>query len=119
MDKRILILGSIITVFFLIMTSFSSVAGFQSNTISSIRKTEKIRNEMILKYGTVSKIIQQLSDLHCDCEEDTTIGWNYPIICILLTPLVILSLILYFWYDDDTLGNIMVNIGEKLNCEWF
>lgn len=63
MDKRIFALVGIVTVFLLIMTSFSSVADVQSETISSSKKLEKIRNAMILEYAERLKEIKSIKEL--------------------------------------------------------
>ena len=41
--------------------------------------------------------IEMQSDEDCGCENDNTTDWNFPFLCVLLVPLLILGLDLYLW----------------------
>jgi hypothetical protein len=63
--------------------------------------------------------ITQLSNLKCDCEnENTTRLWNFPILCFLLLPFLIIALWLAFHGGGTRLGDIIVAIASVLNCSW-
>ena len=63
--------------------------------------------------------ITQLSYYGCDCENEDISLWSFPIICILLFPLVWLGVALLAGpTHSDFLANIMISIGEKFNCWW-
>ena len=71
MDKKILALVCIVTVFLIIMTSFTSVAGVKSDTILSSKNTEKIKNEMILEYSERLKEVKTFKELLPDISKLT------------------------------------------------
>ena len=71
--------------------------------------------------AALSGKIEQLSTLNCDCGNDDSAGWSFPIICTLLVPLLAVSLGLAIWNGGVgpgyLLGVVMV-IGSALNCFW-
>ena len=80
---------------------------------------QKEINAVIEKNPTLNREITQLSDLKCDCENENTVNWTFPVLCFLLYPLeldamVIGNIIHGNWY----LERIIEAIGYKLNCFW-
>ena len=83
--------------------------------------SEGIQKEItavIEKNNALNKEIEQLSDLNCNCENDSTANWNFPIICLLLFPLVYISIGFYLMGGFGFLMTILGTIGMKLNCFW-
>ena len=73
---------------------------------------------IIEKDSTINRELTQLSNSECGCENDNTTQWSFPILCILLFPLLIIAII--YWIT--TLNQILVTyisiIWIKLNCFW-
>jgi hypothetical protein len=117
---------------YLIGLMFSKIIS-KSRIRSIVERYQVIHQEMqkkisatIEKNATINEEITQLSNLRCGCGNENT-SWNFPVICILLTP--ILDLIqsiqgiaeLLFHFDPlffDFLMGIMIIIGSILNCFW-
>ena len=62
----------------------------------------------------IQERLEQLTDLHFDCENDNTNSWNFPIICTLLFTLAIFASLYNFIFLLEILGVI----GVRLNCDW-
>jgi hypothetical protein len=75
-------------------------------------------NAVIEKDATLNSEITRLSNSKCDCGNDNTTVWTFPIICLLLAPLVIIAWYLYFLGGGSLLGNIVFAIGGTLHCFW-
>ena len=77
--------------------------------ISSILEEENVRN-----------YIEKTSDEDCDCEDDSSgFEWFFPVICTSLFPLVWLAVALVAGPPHWTFpAEIMIAIGEKINCWW-
>ena len=74
---------------------------------------------VIEKDSTLNVELTQISNSDCDCENEDISLWSFPIICILLFPLVWLGVALLAGPPhSDFLANIMISIGEKFNCWW-
>ena len=84
----------------------------------SNQEMQKEITAVIERNDELSKKIEQLSDLPCECEKDTANGWNYTFLCSLLLPLFYLGFILWGYFDYDGLLLIMLDIGSRLNCFW-
>ncbi|DAC71808.1 MAG TPA: hypothetical protein DSN98_08465 [Thermoplasmata archaeon] len=69
---------------------------------------------VIEKDATLNSEIAQLSNTKCDCEKENTIRWSFPILCLLLLPLYLFSVINNIVF----LREIMTTIGLTLNCSW-
>jgi hypothetical protein len=78
-----------------------------SNIISKLRmhslleryqvSNQELQNEInavIEKNATLKGEMTQLSNQNCDCGNENTTQWNFPVICILLFPLFIIAVIL-------------------------
>ena len=90
---------------------------FEQYQIYNLR-IEKEITVVIEKDATFKAEIAQLSDSKCDCENENTISWNFPVICILLIPLLILAWVLFYPFGHGFLLSIMTATGEALNCFW-
>jgi hypothetical protein len=81
-------------------------------------------SSVIEKNTTLNSEIKQLKDSECDCENENAIGWRFPIICTLLSPLWIIAVILAIIYPGVPSDFVfyfvegMAYIGKKLNCFW-
>jgi hypothetical protein len=74
---------------------------------------------VIEKDATLNEEMTQLSNLKCDCENEN-ITWNFPVLCLLLFPLVItLIAITLISHQVIPLIDILMNIGLKLHCFWY
>ena len=62
--------------------------------------------------------IEQLMALQCDCEDDFSIGWSFPVICLLLIPFLWIAMSAWITYHIEWPIIIMEFIGERLNCFW-
>ena len=62
--------------------------------------------------------ITHLSDSNCNCENKNTLRWNFPILCALLSPLIAVAFILYFFLYLTFLLDILAVIDSILNCGW-
>lgn len=98
-----------------------------ASKIHSIFERYKVSNqEMQKEISTViernealSKKIEKLSDLPCECEKDSTTGWRYPVLCLFLGYLFVFAFILWWWgFIGSELMFIIGGIGEALNCYW-
>jgi len=69
----------------------------------------------------LNSIVEQLSGDDCGCEDDNPTWeriWPFPIICLLLWPLVMISVLGYFRTDIVLPALIMGILGEIFNCSW-
>jgi hypothetical protein len=87
---------------------------------------QKEISAVIEKDASTKNEIMQLSSSSCDCENENTTVWNFPISCAILYSIVI------FDYLILSIGNrfqitfiliefisaIMIFIGAILNCDW-
>jgi len=72
--------------------------------IQSMLKQHQVSNQGVLKEikafvekdVSLKNEITQLSSLSCDCENENTSQWNFPIICLLLKPIAFVVAML--WY---------------------
>ena len=75
-------------------------------------------SSIIEKDATLKAEKTQLVDFECDCKNTTQ--WNFPVICLILYPLAILTLILYSFTKFFELPYIiMYLVGATLKCFWF
>jgi len=81
--------------------------GVQKKINAVIEKDVKLKDEMM-----------QLSSLSCDCEQNSTTGWNFPVICTLLYFLFWFSYGLWIAHINTNLVFLIGDIGTKLNCFW-
>jgi len=94
--------------------------------IHSILKQNQVGNQevqkeitnVIEKDATLKGEMSQLSSITCDCGNDNTTSWNFPVLCLLLIPFLIIALWLAFHGGSSFLGDIIVAIASALNCSW-
>jgi hypothetical protein len=83
------------------------------------QEIQKEISDVIQEDVTLNADVTQLQDSECDCENENTAEWRFPVICILLSPLWIVAAILaiisdYGFYFVEGMGYI----GKILNCFW-
>ena len=76
-------------------------------------------SNIIEKNATLNNEMLQLSSFNCNCENENTTQWSFPILCLLLFPFLIISFIYLFLSGGQYwLTTIIDNIGFKLHCFW-
>jgi hypothetical protein len=81
------------------------------------KRLSELIEDIISSYErTISSLSTNTHD--CDCNNDSTDQWSFPVLCKLLIPLVVLSQYLYFLSGITFLGDFMLILGERLNCWW-
>ncbi len=85
---------------------------------NSNQEMQKEITAFIEKDAILNGEITQLSNLKCDCKNENTTRWNFPVLCLLLIPFIILALLFYFHGGFGFLGEIIVAIASVLNCSW-
>jgi hypothetical protein len=82
--------------------------------------TQEGINGVIEKDVTIRNEITQLQDFKCDCENDNTKDWRFPVICILLFYPYCVTLAIYALYHIFySLLLILESIILIINCEWY
>jgi hypothetical protein len=82
------------------------------------QKVQKGITAVIEKDATLKGEITQLSTFKCDCENEITVLWHFPIICLLLIPFLITALWIAVHGGSTILGDIIVAIASPLHCRW-
>jgi len=106
----------------LILSKFISKTRIQSMVGKYQFDNQEMQQEIsavIEKDATLRGEITKLSNSDCDCENDKTINWSFPILCTLLFPIFFISLIIAIvsqmpFYFIEIIGTI----GTLLNCFW-
>jgi len=122
MNNKILI-GSIIAVAVLVLVSFTGVVGYQTTKSSTIAKASPlftVRSSRAIdgESKDIRAYIEMKSDEDCGCDDANTTGWNFPVICTLLYPLLIVSFILVTFFSNADLYHFMEDLARELNCYW-
>jgi len=84
--------------------------------------TQWIRKEIsniIEKNATLNNEMLQLSSFNCNCENENTTQWSFPLLCLLLIPFLIISIVYLFLTSDPELIITIEIIGYKLHCSWY
>jgi hypothetical protein len=84
--------------------------------------TQWIRKEIsnvIENNATLNKEMLQLSSFNCNCENENTTQWSFPLLCLLLIPFLIISIVYLFLTSDPELIITIEIIGYKLHCSWY
>ena len=63
-------------------------------------------------------IIVKLKSFDCGCGDESNLKWSFPIICFLIGPLAIISMIIHYKFHYTLPYEILMAIGSKLNCFW-
>jgi hypothetical protein len=80
---------------------------------------QKEINTIIENDKTLNTEITQLKDSECDCENDNMIEWRFPVICLLLYPIVICVLMICGLFLGGFSLGILWGIGLILQCFWW
>ncbi len=82
------------------------------------QEMQKEISAVIEKNTILNAEITQLKDSECDCENENTIEWSFPILCILLYPFLIVSAILLLLLHYYPFYEFMEALAKELNCFW-
>jgi hypothetical protein len=91
----------------------------------SNQKVQKEMTAVVENDAALNGEMTKLSSLSCDCENENTTIWHFPIICLILFPIETFIDILYYFsgvlfhYIPQWLQNcvnILKNIDTTLNC---
>ena len=81
---------------------------------------QKEISAVIEKDTTIKVEIKQLSTSKCDCENEDTTEWRFPILCALLIPFVIFAAFLMYLSIYLNISGFLIQIifiiGSLLNC---
>lgn len=94
MKKKILMQISIYVIIVLILASFSSVVGYR--TIESSKNIEEDKE--------LNRIVEKIETLDCDCDNDKTSYWDFPILCRILYIICSIGYWWGFWGGVSLLG---------------
>ena len=92
----------------------SMIGQYQFNN----QEMQKEISSVIEKDATLNADVTQLKDSECDCENEKDINWSFPVLCILLYPLLIVSVILLFLLHYYPFYEFMEALAKELNCFW-
>ena len=73
---------------------------------------------VIEKDSTLKGEMTQLSNSKCNCENDNTTTWRFPILCTFLFFLFVFAFILWFKHINMNLVFLIGDISKSLNCFW-
>jgi uncharacterized membrane protein len=111
--KHVYLIGLILLKFISKSKIHSFTEQYQVNNLSM----EKEITAVIEKDTTLKGELMQLSDSECDCENDSTTVWPFPVICSLLLSLFIAFEFCAIYHFEPIILIILI-IGVKLNCAW-
>jgi len=105
----------------LILSKVISKARIQSMVRQYQLLNPEIQREIssvIKKDTTLNTELTQLKNSECDCENESTIEWSFPILCIFLYPLLIVSAIFLLLLHYYPFYEFMEALAKELNCFW-
>jgi hypothetical protein len=88
-------------------------------------EVQKEINAVIEKDAPLKSEMVQLSNMKCDCENENTTVWHFPIICMLLYPLFVIITIIFKnagWYPPwfiEIPHEIILSLGQLFHCSWY
>jgi len=106
----------------LILSKVISKSRIQSMIGKYHFNNQDIRKEIsavIEKNLTLNAEINLLQNSECNCEKENTIEWRFPVICLLLYPIVICVLMICGLFLGGFSLGILWGIGFILNCFWW
>jgi hypothetical protein len=106
----------------LILSKIVSTSRIQSIAGKYQFSNQEIQKEIsavIEKDKTLNTEITKLQDSDCDCENQNTARWSFPVLCILLFPLFAISAGLLILGISYIPIEILTVIGSILNCFWY
>lgn len=81
------------------------------------QEMQKEITTVIEKDKILNTQITQLKDFECDCENDNTTQWNFPVLCMfILFPLYGLARLIEIGYTIYFPVVVMLFIGSIFNC---
>ncbi len=96
----------------------SMVGKYQFNN----QETQKEISVVIEKDATLHREMIQLLNSECDCDNEKTISWKFPILCAILQCIGNVGFLMTIFGPFPTLGMYMVGtclvLGPILNCYW-
>lgn len=100
---------------------------FNKSRLYSIVKQYQLMNKgeqkdiaiAIKKNATLNKEIKQLLNFKCDCENNNSTRWSFPVLCIILLPLFAISAGFLILGISEIPIDIMMIFGFILNCFWY
>jgi hypothetical protein len=92
----------------------SIVGKYQFNN----QEMQKKISAIIEKDTTLKEEITQLRNSECDCENENTIEWRFPFLCLLLFPIALCVLMISGLFFGGLFGGILWGIGLLLQCFW-
>ena len=66
----------------------------------------------------LNSIFEQISGNDCECGDDSRLEWNFPITCMLLLPLYIITFGILVFTGIGLLQIILAVFGYQMNCFW-
>jgi len=81
-------------------------------------KSEDDVLQIIEEDSELNDIIVKLKNFDCGCEDESNLKWSFPIICLLLSPLIGIFIVFRIKLRIDLPYDILMVIGLKLNCFW-
>ena len=112
--KQMYFIGLLLSKFISKSMIHSMVQQYQFNN----QEIQKEITAVIEKDAILNAEITQLSNSECDCENENTAVWHFPVLCFLLYPLVLISIFLFMVPDIWWPIEIMDKIYQILNCSW-
>ena len=106
----------------LILSKVISKSRIQSMIGKYHFNNQDIRKEIsavIEKNLTLNAEINLLQNSECNCEKENTIEWRFPVICLLLYPIVICVLMICGLFLGGFSLGILWGIGLILQCFWW
>jgi len=106
----------------LILSKSISKSRIQSLTGKYQFNNQGIQKEIsavIEKDATINSEITLLKDSECDCENENTTQWSFPVLCTLLFPFFAISAGLLILGITEIPIEILTIIGSVLNCFWY
>jgi len=79
---------------------------------------QKEISAVIEKDTILNAEITQLSNSECDCENENTTQWSFPVLCVFLYPLLIISTVLALLLHYYPFYEFMEALAKELNCFW-
>jgi hypothetical protein len=105
----------------LLLSRFISKSRIQSMIGKYQFNNQEIQKEIsavIEKDAIIRGKITQLSNSECDCKNENTTEWSFPVLCIFLYPLLIISTVLALLLHYYPFYEFMEALAKELNCFW-
>jgi hypothetical protein len=109
-------IGLILTKIFGVNRIHSMIQRYQIN----IPEVQKEISDVIEGNLTLKMEMDKLLSVSCGCDNENTTTWTFPVLCTLLVPLFIFTLIIFVVSGNQIYMPvlIMATIGSILHCWW-